>query len=81
MSISPLSWSIRTPPIAHRTYQEAGWLIYQRPHWGCKFPSPDLPCNGQLRRPGALPDGSVFDSSRYKAPFSLLLGAGQVISG
>ena len=30
---------------------------------------------------GFLPDGSVFDSSRTRAPFSVLLGAGQVIPG
>lgn len=30
---------------------------------------------------GYLPDGEVFDSSRDRAPFSVLLGAGQVISG
>ena len=30
---------------------------------------------------GYHPDGSVFDSSRERAPFPVLLGAGQVISG
>lgn len=30
---------------------------------------------------GYQPDGSIFDSSRDRAPFSVLLGAGQVIPG
>ena len=31
--------------------------------------------------PGYHPDGSVFDSSRERAPFPVFVGAGQVISG